>query len=775
MSWLANLRRRGVLRVAFSYALIGWLLLQIGDVVVEPLGAPGWVMRALIVVVVAGFPVALLLAWFFELTPQGIERDTLPEGAARPAVRGPRRYADTVIIGVLLVTVIFLLLRQSDWIKGEAGPPVIGVLPFTELGVESSAGDDAYFGSGLADTLTYKLGLLKQLIVLAPSSTIEFRGQGLNLKSVGAKLGATALLEGTVRRAGGLLRINARLVDITSGQQLWSGSYDRSGTDLFAVQDEIAGAVTEALQVVLSPDDELRLAEHSTANLTAYDAYLRAQPLLAERLGDNMQPAVDHLREATRLDPNYALAWSGLAQALVLAAVYGPPELGWQLTGEEAHTAAARARALDPKLGDAYLAEALVALSDNQQGAATEWPEGYITGMLQRAIELSPNNADVLKLQSQYAASPEEGLASLKRAAEVDPQSGVILVNIAHAYQGLGEYDEARNWLLKATTVENPPLSMVSFSLTLMDLYQTGRLDLAARWAILAQQRVPEEFYSYVARILTLNELGAWSDSAQVLRELPKLPKRGMGWDMTQVILLAYGARVARVQGDLQGAAALAQRFAEEILLPAQLWPDVSHAISPFRAVLDIWALADIQAGRAAEALQRYRQAYPDPNLMGWSNEFADPLRAPVLYAVLHRRTGEEAEADRLLRKFLEQTGTVPIMGDEGLGFTRFTAHAFLGETDAAIAALEEALRIGESMEVRLAPVGTEPNTTSVFGESVGLEIISILARARAENGEALGASLDIEGRQTRSLRGEIGDAATRRLSTNDLIAWSNA
>ncbi|MGH8033839.1 MAG: hypothetical protein ACREO9_01345, partial [Lysobacterales bacterium] len=115
---LAKLRQRGVLRVAFSYALIGWLLLQIGDVVVEPLGVPGWVMRALIVVVVAGFPVALLLAWFFELTPQGIERDILPEGTARPAVHGVRRYADVVIIGALLITVVFLLLRQSDWIEG---------------------------------------------------------------------------------------------------------------------------------------------------------------------------------------------------------------------------------------------------------------------------------------------------------------------------------------------------------------------------------------------------------------------------------------------------------------------------------------------------------------------------------------------------------------------------------------------------------------------------------------------------------------------------------
>ncbi|HKX55922.1 MAG TPA: FlgO family outer membrane protein, partial [Xanthomonadales bacterium] len=249
--WFARLRQRGVLRVAFSYALIAWLLLQIGDVVIEPLGAPAWVMRALIVLVIAGFPVALLLAWFFELTPSGIQRDTLPEGAARPRVLGIRHYADVLIIGVLLIAVVFLLAKQEGWVDEDQGPPVIAVLPFTELG----AGNDSYFGAGLSDTLIHKLGQLSQLVVLASSSTFEFHGQGLDLRAVGAKLSASSILEGTVQRAGNQLRINARLVEVKSGQQLWSGSFERPSTDLFAVQDEIAGAVSDALEVVLSPND----------------------------------------------------------------------------------------------------------------------------------------------------------------------------------------------------------------------------------------------------------------------------------------------------------------------------------------------------------------------------------------------------------------------------------------------------------------------------------------------------------------------------------------
>ncbi|HEX9172130.1 MAG TPA: hypothetical protein VF861_05665, partial [Telluria sp.] len=349
---LHRLQQRGVLRVAISYAVITWLLLQIGDVVLEPIGAPGWVMRALIVVVVAGFPIALLLAWYFELTPTGIERDTLPADVARPAVRGARRYADVAIIGVLLVTVIVLLARQGGLLEEETGPPVVGVLPFTELGLPE---EEAYFGAGLADTLTYKLGQLQQLIVLAPSSTIEFRGAELDLLEVGAKLGATALLQGTVRRAGGTLRINARLVEMASGQQLWAGSYDRAGADLFAVQDEIATEVTGALQLLLSPADEQKLTRPMTRSLSAYDAFLLGQAKLASRDADQTLAAIDYFRQAITLDPNYALAHAALAEALVINLSVRYWSRDWDQVRAEARRAAATAQSLDPSLGEGYL------------------------------------------------------------------------------------------------------------------------------------------------------------------------------------------------------------------------------------------------------------------------------------------------------------------------------------------------------------------------------------------------------------------------------------
>jgi len=685
-----RLQRRGVLRVGFSYALIAWLLLQIGDVVLEPLGAPGWVMKSLIIVVVVGFPLALLLAWFFELTPGGIELDTLPEGAARPVVRGIRHYADALIIGVLLIAVLFLLARQEGWIDEDRGQPVVGVLPFTELG----AGDDAYFGAGLADTLTYKLGLLKQLIVLAPSSTFEFRGQGQDLKLVGAKLGATALLEGTVRRAGGMLRVNARLVDIASGQQLWAGSYDRSGSDVFAVQDEIAGAVTEALQVVLSPADESTLVHHDTSSPSAYDAYLMGRARLAQRRNETIGEAIDYFHQAIELDPTFALAHAGLAEAIYLTASYRSWEREWQKQGLEAHHAAGTAQALNPQLGEAYLAQAFVAMGDNDFGAEKTWPDTYIAALLKRAVALSPNNASALKFYANYADSPQESLELLQRAARLDPRSGIIRVNIGEIYSGRGEYDKAAQNYLQAVTAIEPPLLVGYKELIEMYIYGASQLEIAARWGRASRNAYPQDWRTNLPYARSLLELGAWDEEHTLLEKIPKQYVTASGEHLFETGLLER-ARLAAAEGKLETAVELAESFSRLFLEPTANWPDQSAVAGAFTVLLDIEALNDIRTGRPQAALERYRLALPNPRFWYYENHANGTLRTPVLMAVLHRLTGDPDGAERNLREFLGRIRDVPVNGKDGIGFTRFTIHAFLGETDAAIAALEEAMRAG--------------------------------------------------------------------------------
>jgi TolB-like protein/Tfp pilus assembly protein PilF len=688
LGWLARLRRRGVLRVAFSYALIAWLLLQIGSVVLGPLGAPGWMMRALIVVVAAGFPVALLLAWFFELTPTGIERDTLPEGVARPRVLGIRHYADALVIGVLLVTVAFLLARQEGWVDEEQGPPIIAVLPFTELG----AADDRYFGAGLADTLIHKLGELSQLVVLASSSTSEFRGSGLDLRTVGDTLGASSILEGTVQRAGNQLRINARLVEVESGQQLWSGSFERQSTDLFAVQDEIAGAVTTALQVVLSPSEEGRLAAASTLNLTAYDAYLLGQSKLAERRRETIDESIQYFRQAIEIDPSYALAYTGLAEAIYLTASYRWWETDWKVQGPEAHRAAATAQSLDPQLGEAYLAQAFAAMGDNEWGDGSTWPNVHIAALLKRAVELSPNSANALKSYSEYVESPDEAMELMQRAARLDPRSGIIRMNIGEQYLKRGEVDVAVTWMLKAATAGDKAFLTAYREISEIYFYDTGEFDEAARWGRALWRAHPEDWNAYTAYLRPLLELGAWDDADAVVQAMPvetsNPPLPGVLY-----VRLSIGAHLAAAQGDIDQAEELANTFSQTFYESLPTWPDLSNA--PATTMLDIMALADINRGQPQVALERYRVALPDPNNWEFWNRGAGPLPTPALLAVLHRQTGDAETGDRILRDFLVRTAAQPTKGDEGTGFTRFISHAFLGETDAAIAALEDAVKIG--------------------------------------------------------------------------------
>ncbi len=720
VGWFVRLRQRGVLRVAFSYALIAWLLLQIGDVVLGPLGAPGWVMRALIVLVVAGFPVALLLAWFFELTPAGISRDTLPPAATRPAVPGIRKYADVLIIGVLLVSVAFLLARQQGWVEEDHGPPVIAVLPFTELG----AADGSYFGAGLADTMTHKLGQLSQLVVLASSSTSEFRGSGLDLRTVGDKLGASSILEGTVQRAGNQLRINARLVEVESGKQLWSGSFERQNADLFAVQDEIAGAVSHALEVVLSPAQQDRLNRAPTLSLSAYDAYLLGQSKLAERRRETIGESISYFRQAIEIDPSYALAYSGLAEGIYLTASYRFWEEDWKLQGPEAHSAAAMAQSLDPQLGEAYLAQAFAAMGDNEWGDAGTWPDAHIAALLKRAVELSPNSANALKAYSGYVESPDESMQLLQRAAQLDPRSSIIRVNIAEKYLERGEINLARTWELKAATAGDKIYLEAYRNISEIYFYDTLEIDEAARSGRALWTAHPEDWNGYTAYLRPLLELGAWDDADAVLQAMP-VETGSPALPSLLYVRLSIGAHLAAAQGDIKQAAQLANSVSETFFERLPEWPDLSKA--PATSMLDILALADIQNGQPQVALERYRIALADPKAWPYQNRGAGPLPMPALVAVLHRLTGDAGTCDRILREYLAKIAAEPIKGDDGIGFMRFTLHAFLGETDAAIAALEAAVKAGwlpgwwglksGSFDPKYAAVLADPRFVKLYAE----------------------------------------------------------
>jgi len=679
-----RLRKRGVVRVAASYAVIAWLALQIADVVLEPLGAPAWAMLAAIVVALLGFPVAILMAWFYELGPDGIRRDNAPESSPRPSVPGIGRFADLFIIGVLLIVIGILVARGPGEVRpGNGESPVVAVLPFTEIG----ASEDGFFGMGLADTLIHKLGQLPQLVVLTSNSTFQFRGRGLDLSEVCTRLGASALVEGTVQRATGRFRINARLVEAKSGKQIWSGQYDRKSADVFAVQDEIATAVSTALSVVLSPGEEKRLAQPLTGNLTAFDAYNLGQINMAKR-GRNVRDAIDHFRRAIALDPAYALAHAALAEVLYMAPYYLRADIEWEDVADEARAAAAKARELNPELAEAWLAQFYVAEAENRWTGEQIWLDEQLKSWLQRAIELSPSNAAATRYLARYAESSEGKIRLLERAALLDPRSGIIAYDVAVEYSQIKDFDRATEWLLRSGNTAEPYFRIGYSNIPVIYAFDAGALDEAARWARLFSRAFPGEFETL--QFESLWDLGLISEAADVLENIRNRSAESADPDLSAYVYFNDFISAWRI-GDSESAESLFDQIARESLSEFEEWPDLSRYPGA-DWLMALHAVSLVRAGEYARALEVYRNAIPKPlqyEATLYSSIFFQPA---LMTAALMKLNGQHDEARRLILQFLEQHQASPVGGRPGVGHARFMAQALLGNVESARAAMQEVL-----------------------------------------------------------------------------------
>jgi TolB-like protein len=336
MPFFEELKRRNVFRVGAAYLVLAWLLIQIAVAVFPTFGAPGWVTRSIIIVLVMGFPIALILAWAFELTPEGIKPTAQvdPEDSIRPHT-GQR--INLLIICALSLAVVFLLVNDyvfDDVATVEASTPAadstsavadvtapdttatvaaentIAVLPFTNL---SNDADQDYFADGLTDELINKLSQVSDLQVTGRNSSFYFKGRNDALKDIGQQLGVAHLLQGSVRKSGTQLRINAQLLDVGSNANLWSQTYEAQLSDIFTVQDEIATAVTTALSITL------RAGQFNdpgmTGNVEAYDAFMQGGSMISDALNGNgaFLDAIAQLEKAVALDPGFAIGWTTIA------------------------------------------------------------------------------------------------------------------------------------------------------------------------------------------------------------------------------------------------------------------------------------------------------------------------------------------------------------------------------------------------------------------------------------------------------------------------------
>jgi TolB-like protein len=368
MSFFAELKRRNVFRVGIAYVVVAWLVLQVADVMIDNIGAPEWLFKFIVLMLGIGFPVALLFAWAFEMTPQGLKRESEVDRSHSITPHTGRKL-DYIIIGVLVVALGYFV---SDRIKpGPESPgpqataqdraaagdmtlapevaadPSIAVLPFVNM---SNDPEQEFFSDGISEELLNLLVRVDGLKVASRTSSFTFKGANRNIPQIASELKVDHVLEGSVRKADNRVRITAQLIDTRTDRHLWSQTFDRELNDIFAIQDEIANAIVTALQRELGVGLQSVTVAAATENLDAYQLYLKARELFQVR--QNLPTAISLFEQATILDPGYAKAWEGLAAAQSVGA-------SW-LVGDGidhralAAAAADRALELDPSLSMPY-------------------------------------------------------------------------------------------------------------------------------------------------------------------------------------------------------------------------------------------------------------------------------------------------------------------------------------------------------------------------------------------------------------------------------------
>ena len=449
-SFFAELKRRNVYKVAIAYAVVAWLLIQAASIFLPAFNAPQWVMQIVILIVVVGFPIALAFSWAFEITPEGIVREsevTADESITRHT--GRKIVALTIVLAVIATGLLifqFVRARSTSPSAAAVSNKSIAVLPFDNL---SGDPQNAYFSEGVQDEILTRLAKIAELKVISRTSTQRFKSAPNDLRQIAQQLGVANILEGSVQKANDQVRVNVQLVNALTDAHLWAETYDRKLTDIFAVESDIAKSIADTLRAKLSSSAEHVLASRPTENPEAHELYLRGRYFWNRRTGANLQKAADYFQQAIGKDPAYALAYSGLADCHVLLPAYA--DLGSNPRDElpKALEAAHKAVELDDTLGEAHTSLARALASDLQLPAAMS--------EFKRAIELNPNYATAHQwfgecLQSQ--GHLEEGLAELKRAQELDPLSLIINSVLGFALDTVGKSDEAIAQLHKTIEID---------------------------------------------------------------------------------------------------------------------------------------------------------------------------------------------------------------------------------------------------------------------------------------------------------------------------------
>src|SRR6266704_4023587 len=606
-NFFAELKRRNVYKVAIAYAIVAWLLMQIATQVFPFLEIPNWAIRLVIMLIVIGFPIALVIAWAFKFTPEGLKR-TEDVDVGKSITHKTGRKLDFLIIGVLLA-VIAILIFQRVHLKvptptssipeksiAELPAKSIAVLPFQNLSKDE---ENAFFADGVQDQILTALAKVADLKVISRTSVMQYKtGTPRNTREIGQQLGVTHVLEGTVQRAGNKVRVNAQLIDARSDAHEWADNYDRPIDDVFAIQSEIAKAIADQLQAKLSPKEKNAIEEAPTRDLVAFDLYSRAKSLMITTSfsaigGQNLRKAVDLLEQALARDSSFFLAQCQLAYAhdnlYFLGIDHTPARLA---LAEAAIQAALRLR---PDAGEAHLARAenLYRGYLDYDGALAE---------LEIARKTLPNDSRVPELIGYIVrrqGKNDEAIKNLQRALELDPRNFFILEQIALSYQNLRRYAEMTAMLDRGLAIKPGDLEI-----------RTVRASVDLDWkadtrplhqSIESTLRTDPEAIKNVADTWFQCAI-AERDPAAAERALIALGQNNLGNDAVYLSPEFATGLIARMTKDETKARAAfsAARAKQEKLVQEQ--PN-------YGPVLCVLGLIDARLGRKEEALREGRRA----------------------------------------------------------------------------------------------------------------------------------------------------------------------
>ena len=531
MPLFGELRRRNIFKVSLAYAIVSWLIVQVADIILPAFSAPMWTMQVLILFLILAFPIAVLLAWAYELTPEGFKPTADVDRAQSMTLRTGQKLNHIVVV-LLSVAVVFLVVDNYLLDEGEPPPDPdtsyrksIAVLPFSMS--SEGAEDSAFLADGLHDELLTRLSKISDLKVISKTSVMEYRDAARNLPEIGAALGVGTIVEGAVQRAGDSFRIIIQLIDARTDDHIWADTFDSDLTaaDIFAMQTEIATAIAEELEAQLSDDEERRLADVPTENTRALEAYFNGRRMVEERTVESLLESIRQFEVAVALDNEFALAWAGMAEAWLELPNYSA-DVDHSKVRREAATAAIRAVRLAPESPEALSVLGWHLLLHNYDWEGAE-------RAFRNALEIDANNVMALHWYSHllsWQGKEQDAITAARLAVEADPLSAMIETNLHYILM------DARRWP-EADTVANRILARTEF-ISLLGNAWIGKLRerdaeeaaaLLVRWAQ-ASNRDVEAAAALGELIIRGQAMGE-----VVAIELEQIERAGIGTEVPEI------------------------------------------------------------------------------------------------------------------------------------------------------------------------------------------------------------------------------------------------